>query len=230
MTAPYFRYTAKVEKMQIKDIKQIHNPLTIIAIFAGIAEISGSVVLPFINAANQQIFVFFLIGFPLVLVLLFFITLNFNHRVLYSPSDFSNEQHFVNLITARFSQAESDLTSTLEEKIGDLGATVENDISNKISILERESERLKQETYYAIARQCMSSGRLEDAKRQLGLAAKLGVTATGCGLAARMEKRLGNYAIAITINGVRHDILCYGNAFVSGGQNQWGQTRYSMLC
>ena len=79
----------------IEKIGHIKNPLTIIAIFAGLAEISGTVVLPFISADNQSVFVWFLIIFPVLLVILFFLTLNFNHRVLYAPSDYKNEENFL---------------------------------------------------------------------------------------------------------------------------------------
>jgi len=71
------------------------NPLTIIAIFAAIAEISGTVVLPFIAPANQATYVWFLIVFPILLIVLFFLTLNFNHKVLYAPSDYQNEDNFL---------------------------------------------------------------------------------------------------------------------------------------
>jgi hypothetical protein len=81
----------------IEKIGPIRNPLTIIAIFAGVAEISGTVVLPFVDKTNQPTFMWFLIAFPSVLVLLFFITLNFNHRVLYAPSDYQNEENFFRL-------------------------------------------------------------------------------------------------------------------------------------
>ena len=82
----------------------IKNPLTIIAIFAGIAEVSGTLVLPFISAANQQTFIYFLMGFPILLILLFFATLNFNHKVLYAPSDYENEDNFVKLSKFDFSK------------------------------------------------------------------------------------------------------------------------------
>lgn len=78
----------------VEKIGTIRNPLTIIAIFAAIAEISGTVVLPFIAESNQSTYVWFLMLFPLLLVVLFFATLNFNHRVLYAPSDFKNEENF----------------------------------------------------------------------------------------------------------------------------------------
>lgn len=73
----------------------VKNPLSIIAIFAGIAEISGTVVLPFVQSGNQLLYIWFLILFPSYLVSLFFITLNFNHKVLYAPSDYQNEDNFV---------------------------------------------------------------------------------------------------------------------------------------
>jgi len=78
-------------------IKGVKNPLTIIAIFAGLAEISGTGVLPFISESNQTMYIWFLMIFPLVLVGLFFITLNFNSRVLYSPSDFRDEENYMRI-------------------------------------------------------------------------------------------------------------------------------------
>jgi hypothetical protein len=77
-------------------LTSVRNPLSVIAIFAGIAEISGTLVLPFISDGNQALYIWFLMFFPAVLVVLFFLTLNFNHRVLYAPSDFRDEDNFVN--------------------------------------------------------------------------------------------------------------------------------------
>lgn len=78
----------------VEKIGTIRNPLTIIAIFAAIAEISGTAVLPFITDGNQGTYVWFLMIFPLLLIVLFFVTLNFNHKVLYAPSDYKNEENF----------------------------------------------------------------------------------------------------------------------------------------
>lgn len=80
----------------VEKIGHIKNPLTVIAIFAAIAEISGTTVLPFIEANNQSIYIWFLMLFPIFLVGTFFLTLNFNHRVLYAPSDYKDEKNFVN--------------------------------------------------------------------------------------------------------------------------------------
>ena len=81
-----------------KSISTIKNPLTVIAIFAGIAEVSGSAVLPFISEANQQTYIWFLMLFPFALITLFFMVLNWNHKVLYAPSDFQDEDNFVNIL------------------------------------------------------------------------------------------------------------------------------------
>lgn len=81
----------------IEKIKGVRNPLTIIAIFAGLAEISGTGILPFIAEANQGSYIWFLMIFPVVLVVLFFVTLNFNPKVLYSPSDYRDEANYMKM-------------------------------------------------------------------------------------------------------------------------------------
>lgn len=82
----------------IGKIGHIKNPLTIIAIFAGIAEISGTVILPFIHESNQNKYVWFLMLFPAMLVTIFFITLWYKPKSLYAPSDYSNEENFVKMM------------------------------------------------------------------------------------------------------------------------------------
>jgi len=83
--------------MMTEKIGTIKNPLTIIAIFAGIAEVGGTVVLPFLEIENQKIFIWFLMIFPIILILLFFATLNFNSKSLYAPSDFSDEINYIKI-------------------------------------------------------------------------------------------------------------------------------------
>ncbi|WP_206733590.1 hypothetical protein [Flavobacterium sp. YO12] len=85
----------------------IKNPLTIIAIFAGIAEVSGTLVLPFIHENNQELFIYFLISFPTALVVLFFLTLNFNNKVLYAPSDYQDETNYIKINKYDFSRQQN---------------------------------------------------------------------------------------------------------------------------
>lgn len=79
----------------LKINKKIPNPITVIAIFAFISETSAAVSLPFLNNNEREIYVWFLISFPFYLLFLFFITLNFNYRSLYAPSDFDNDKNFL---------------------------------------------------------------------------------------------------------------------------------------
>lgn len=76
----------------------IKNPLTVVAIFAGIVEVSGTIVLPSILPTNQATYMWFLMIFPTLLVAIFFLTLNFNHTVLYAPSDFRDDQAFLDAL------------------------------------------------------------------------------------------------------------------------------------
>lgn len=76
-------------------MKKVSNPLTIVAIFVGLAEIAGTTVLPFVTPELQKIFIWYVMGLPILLVILFFITWNFNSKVLYSPNDFSDERNYM---------------------------------------------------------------------------------------------------------------------------------------
>lgn len=92
------------------------SPLTIIAIFAATIEASALASLPLLEKNNQYIYTWFLIGFPPFLTLLFFVTLNFNNRALYSPSDFTDQEHFLKTQT---SQAKSSCTINPPTPVGD---------------------------------------------------------------------------------------------------------------
>ena len=84
-------------KFSAKNGAKVSNPLTLIAIFAGVTEAVGQLMLPHIDklsATNQSVLVWFLVLFPVLLVILFFLTLNFNRNALYAPSDFDDEELF----------------------------------------------------------------------------------------------------------------------------------------
>lgn len=72
--------------------------MTIIAIFAALSETSAAVSLPFLDYEERGLYVWFLISFPFYLLFLFFVTLNFNYRSLYAPSDFEKEEHFIKIM------------------------------------------------------------------------------------------------------------------------------------
>lgn len=80
--------------------RKVSNPLTLIGMFAGISEVAATGVLPLLTGHVQDVFVWFVMLFPVFLVGLFFLTLNFNNKVIYAPSDFQDERHFMETITS----------------------------------------------------------------------------------------------------------------------------------
>ena len=69
----------------MKILTHLLNPISIIAIFAALCEASATTVLPYLDNENRHVYVWFLIAFPSALVVMFFLTLNFNTKVLYGP-------------------------------------------------------------------------------------------------------------------------------------------------
>ncbi|MEE4085158.1 hypothetical protein [Pseudomonas viridiflava] len=66
-------------------LARIMNPISIIALFAGLSEASATAVLPYLNNEDRHVYVWFLIVFPSSLVVMFFLTINLNRKALYPP-------------------------------------------------------------------------------------------------------------------------------------------------
>lgn len=120
-------------------IRNIKNPLTVIAIFAALTEVGGTVVLPFLSDENQSTFMWFLISFPSALLILFFATLNFNPTVLYAPSDFQNEENFLNVLRNR-----KNLEVSFSRLNEDLEGSTDKILETIISRFGQEAERQRQ--------------------------------------------------------------------------------------
>jgi len=108
----------------LENLSPIRNPLTIIALFAGLAEVAATAALATVEPTLQSTFVWFVMGFPVLLVIAFFLTLNFNARVLYAPSDFQDEGNFLRMLEMATTAAEQlrslkqDLTVDKSENSG----------------------------------------------------------------------------------------------------------------
>ncbi|MDR9425713.1 MAG: hypothetical protein RI567_10580 [Marinobacter sp.] len=85
---------------------KVSNPLTIIAIFSGTSEAFAAVALVALPLEIQSIFVYFVMLFPLVIVLAFFAVLVLKPHVLYAPSDFDDQEHFLEVNSIRTTIAE----------------------------------------------------------------------------------------------------------------------------
>lgn len=80
---------------------KVSNPLTTVAIFSGLAEAFATLALINIPPEIQSVFVYFVMAFPVLIVLLFFSVLNWNHSVLYAPSDFTDESMYLESMRVR---------------------------------------------------------------------------------------------------------------------------------
>lgn len=122
----------------IEKIRPVGNPLTIIAIFAALAELAGSVVLALVPPQVQTVFVWFVMLFPSALVLMFFITLWVRNHVLYAPKDFANEDNYMAFLgnSGKLAKTFEHLEKKIEEldgivrpKSNDADAIQANDLS-----------------------------------------------------------------------------------------------------
>lgn len=121
-------------------MKKISNPLTIIGIFAGIAEVAGTVVLPFVSDKMQTIFIWYVMLFPVILVIAFFLTLNFNSTVLYSPSDFTDERNYMESMRT-LKRIKSTVESASESGKNDqeIIHQVYNEVKDQLDVIEINS-------------------------------------------------------------------------------------------
>lgn len=71
------------------------NPLAVIASLIAIVEAAFAYPVTKLSNTNQTIFVYFMVGFPVLLVLCFFITLWTKPGHLYSPKDYASPADFL---------------------------------------------------------------------------------------------------------------------------------------
>lgn len=74
---------------------KVSNPLTIIAIFAGVAEAFATGALVALPEQLQDEFIIFVMAFPSAIVAIFFLILWNRPVVLYAPSDYEDQDHFL---------------------------------------------------------------------------------------------------------------------------------------
>ncbi|MCD9564274.1 hypothetical protein [Tenacibaculum maritimum] len=121
-----------------ENIKKINNPLTIIAIFAALAEVNATIAIGLINENLHYIFIWFVILFPTILVILFFITLNFNTKVMYSPSDYKDDKNFMDSLFRNKNYYSNDKVSTL--KLDNIEKNLSDLIDEKFKKISKQND------------------------------------------------------------------------------------------
>jgi hypothetical protein len=97
-------------------IKTIRNPLTIIGVFSGVAQTTGVAILPLISASLQATFIWFLMVFPILLLIFFFVTLFFRSKALYAPRDYRDERDYILMMMEDSQHKLKELAKRLEEQ------------------------------------------------------------------------------------------------------------------
>lgn len=113
----------------LEKMKSVNNPLTIIALFAALAEVAGTVAIKLVAPELQSTFIWFVMLFPTLIVVLFFVTLNFNPKVLYAPSDFRNEENYLAVQNAKQGLA----IDTFQAMLGDAIPQIASEVAKTVS-------------------------------------------------------------------------------------------------
>ncbi|MFU2508821.1 ArsR family transcriptional regulator [Pseudoalteromonas sp. ASV78] len=115
---------------------KVSNPLTIIAIFAGLAEALATIALLGLPQELQEIFLYFVMAFPTLIVIFFFVVLYFKNTVLYAPGDFQVPEHYLKINMIDIKQAlTSELSKSAKNLIKDGGH-----VNDKVSLATESTE------------------------------------------------------------------------------------------
>ncbi|WP_460161287.1 winged helix-turn-helix domain-containing protein [Pseudomonas sp. S2_B10] len=113
---------------------KVSNPLTVVAIFSTLAEGFATISLINLPSEIQSTFVYFVMIFPILIVGTFFALLNWNHTVLYAPSDFADEEMY--LESLRLKEA------VKLEVIGSLTKVVGDEVALSVEQVQRITEKV----------------------------------------------------------------------------------------
>lgn len=114
----------------IEKMKAVSNPLTIVGLFCGVAEVVSLFTIARIAPELQSIFIWFVMLFPVLIVLLFFGTLWLKDRVLYAPGDFKDEKNYLALVNAKQSLGIEKVRAMIAEAKTDIISEVMKTIPN----------------------------------------------------------------------------------------------------
>ncbi len=157
---------------------KISNPLTIIAVFAGVAEALATISLIKLPLPVQSIFVYFVMFFPTLIVMLFFFVLIFNNQVLYAPSDFKDENNYLKIHNKVKKQIDiEEAKKRLEEKLNE-AKTLEkhtfnkiNELIKKANIQEKEQEEFIEKYKQNFNRILQAQNEAKNIQKEISLSA-----------------------------------------------------------
>jgi len=119
----------------VENINKVSNPLTIIAIFAALSEVAGTVALGLVDKMLQPVFIWFVMLFPVLLVVVFFLILIYKSSVFYAPSDFRDDKSYLELIqTKPYLKVISENVKSVEDSAKELDSKSITEIFSKMDL------------------------------------------------------------------------------------------------
>ncbi|MEI4931119.1 hypothetical protein [Aeromonas caviae] len=115
-------------------VTKVSNPLTVVAIFATLAEGFATVSLINLSPEAQATFIYFVMAFPILIVGIFFAILNWNHTVLYAPSDFENEEMYIESLRIK--------DALKSQVIGSVASAVSAEVALSAEQIQRITEKV----------------------------------------------------------------------------------------
>lgn len=112
---------------------KVQNPLTMVSIFAAISEVAMAYVITKLSDNLQQIFIWFVMGFPTVLVIIFFFILYKKPAVFFSPGDYQKEELYVSSIGI------GKIDNTSEQRIKGL----EDTLNTVVDYIDKKTDKKK---------------------------------------------------------------------------------------
>jgi len=136
-------------------MKKILNPLSVIGTFCALIEAFAAYALIKLPVQFQNTFMWFIIILTFIIIGLFFVTLNFNSKVLYAPSDFREDSSYLEVLKMYYNVKEE-----LKEEIDEGEVSISIEKLNQI--LESSFKRVERETkdFEKLFPKLMSQGEL----------------------------------------------------------------------
>lgn len=101
-----------------ESVARVKNPLAMVAFFAAISEVAMAFVITKLPDKLQEIFIWFVMGFPTILVFVFFFVLYRRPAVFFSPGDYKKEELYVSSIGL------SKIDESLDQRVKQLEETL----------------------------------------------------------------------------------------------------------
>lgn len=123
---------------------KMQSPLGIIAIFAGLAEVAGTTMITFLSAELQAVFLWYVMLFPVLIVVLFFTILAWKPENFYTPEYYKDERNYLIAMQKYHKQALIDLYENISSE--DINDDVREKLEKKIVEIERDIEEVEKVT------------------------------------------------------------------------------------